>query len=104
MKCSIRFCEIFCSEYHFEALIHYFTYFLLCLVCLSFFNYFFNCFLFLCCVTYKFVEKFVFVFAFIHHIFLIVSSFLSPYSNIFISYIPVLLSVIVISLFYEFLP
>ncbi|MPC36138.1 hypothetical protein E2C01_029586 [Portunus trituberculatus] len=34
MQCPIRFCEIFCIEHYFEALIHYFTHFLLCLVCI----------------------------------------------------------------------
>ncbi|MPC66053.1 hypothetical protein E2C01_060196 [Portunus trituberculatus] len=105
MQCPIWFCKIFFySEHHFEALIHYFTHFLLCLVCLPFFNYFFYRFLVLHFAIYEFVEKPGFIFAFTHHILLRVSFFLSPYSNILISRIPMLPCVIVISLFYEFLP
>ncbi|MPC87382.1 hypothetical protein E2C01_082243 [Portunus trituberculatus] len=65
---------------------------------------FFCCFFVLYFTIYEFIEKFGFVFVFIHHIFHKVSFFLSPYSNILISHILIMPSVIVISLLYEFLP
>ncbi|MPC18973.1 hypothetical protein E2C01_011873 [Portunus trituberculatus] len=70
----------------------------------SLFSLFFLLFLILHFAIYEFVEKFGFVFIFTHHIFLKVPFFLSPYSNISISCIPLLPSAIVISRFYEFLP
>ncbi|MPC35883.1 hypothetical protein E2C01_029320 [Portunus trituberculatus] len=60
MHCSTRFCEIFCSEHCFEALIHFFLshiYFHEWYVFPSLIIFFFKCFLVLRFAIYKLLKS-----------------------------------------------